>query len=129
MLSYALLVTALFVRHFHPSEEFTIARRMFSLSLLIMYLRFLEAFLMSRRLGPTLIMIKEMVRYTFEKKFHNLIQVFIYLWLKTFIYKVIIFYWTLILEENKFLNLTKMDMINSLSSVRSNEKIVLSVLH
>nr|XP_022332495.1 transient receptor potential cation channel subfamily M member 2-like [Crassostrea virginica] len=62
MLSYALLVTALFVRHFHPSEEFTIARRMFSLSLLIMYLRFLEAFLMSRRLGPTLIMIKEMLK-------------------------------------------------------------------
>lgn len=86
MLSYALLVTALFVRHFHPSEEFTIARRMFSLSLLIMYLRFLEAFLMSRRLGPTLIMIKEMVRYDFEEKYDNLI-VFIYLLLTAYIFK------------------------------------------
>lgn len=61
LLSYALLITALFVRHFYPSENFTIARRMFSLSLLVMYLRFLEVFLIHRKMGPTLIMIKEMV--------------------------------------------------------------------
>ncbi|XP_061190174.1 uncharacterized protein LOC133198035 [Saccostrea echinata] len=65
LLSYALLITALFVRHMHPSETFTVARRMFSLSLLIMYLRFLEAFLMVRTLGPTLIMIKEMLKDLF----------------------------------------------------------------
>ncbi|XP_061170922.1 transient receptor potential cation channel subfamily M member 2-like [Saccostrea echinata] len=65
ILSYVLLITALFVRHMHPSETFTISRRMFSLSLLIMYLRFLEAFLMIRTLGPTLIMIKEMLKDLF----------------------------------------------------------------
>ncbi|XP_056002332.1 uncharacterized protein LOC130049150 isoform X2 [Ostrea edulis] len=65
LLSYALLITALFVRHMHPSENFTIARRMFSLSLLVMYLRFLEVFLIHRRLGPTLIMIKEMLKDLF----------------------------------------------------------------
>lgn len=61
LLSYALLVSALFVRHFYIEESFTIARRMFALSLLVMYLRFLEVFLIHRTLGPTLIMIKEMV--------------------------------------------------------------------
>ncbi|XP_062594023.1 transient receptor potential cation channel subfamily M member 2-like [Saccostrea cucullata] len=65
LLSYALLIIALFVRHMHPSTTFTVARRMFSLSLLIMYLRFLEAFLMVRTLGPTLIMIKEMLKDLF----------------------------------------------------------------
>ncbi|XP_062596064.1 transient receptor potential cation channel subfamily M member 2-like [Saccostrea cucullata] len=62
LLSYALLITALCVRHFHPSTNFTIARRMFSLSLLVMYLRFLEVFLVHRKMGPTLIMIKEMLK-------------------------------------------------------------------
>lgn len=61
LLSYALLLSALFVRHFYIDETFTIARRMFALSLLVMYLRFLEVFLIHRTLGPTLIMIKEMV--------------------------------------------------------------------
>lgn len=62
LLSYVLLIAALFVRHFRPSEKFTVARRVFSLSLLVMYLRFLEVFLIHRKLGPTLIMIKEMVK-------------------------------------------------------------------
>lgn len=61
LLSYALLLSALFVRHFYNDENFLIARRMFALSLLVMYLRFLEVFLIHRTLGPTLIMIKEMV--------------------------------------------------------------------
>lgn len=61
LLSYALLIAALLVRHFYINESFTIARRMFALSLLVMYLRFLEVFLIHRKLGPTLIMIKEMV--------------------------------------------------------------------
>lgn len=61
LLSYVLLIAALFVRHFYIDESFTIARRMFALSLLVMYLRFLEVFLIHRKLGPTLIMIKEMV--------------------------------------------------------------------
>lgn len=61
LLSYILLIAALFVRHFYPDSSFTIARRMFALSLLVMYLRFLEVFLVHRKMGPTLIMIKEMV--------------------------------------------------------------------
>lgn len=61
LLSYALLISALFVRHFFIDETFTISRRMFALSLLVMYMRFLEVFLIHRKLGPTLIMIKEMV--------------------------------------------------------------------
>ncbi|XP_056002343.1 transient receptor potential cation channel subfamily M member 2-like [Ostrea edulis] len=61
-ISYLLLIAALVVRHFHPSTKFTVARRMFSLSLLAMYLRFLEAFLIHRHMGPTLIMIKEMLK-------------------------------------------------------------------
>lgn len=64
LLSYLLLIVALFIRHFHPSETFTLARRMYALSLLVMYLRFLEVFLIHRKLGPTLIMIKEMVSVT-----------------------------------------------------------------
>lgn len=62
LLSYALLVSALFVRHFYIDDNFVIARRMFALSLLVMYLRFLEVFLIHRTLGPTLIMIKEMLK-------------------------------------------------------------------
>lgn len=62
LLSHALLIAALFVRHFYIDETFTIARRMFALSLLVMYLRFLEVFLMFRKIGLTIIMIKEMVK-------------------------------------------------------------------
>ncbi|XP_078341129.1 transient receptor potential cation channel subfamily M member 2-like isoform X1 [Crassostrea virginica] len=62
VLSYIFLVAALFVRHARPSEEFNAARRMFSLSLLVMYLRFLEAFLVYKRSGTTVIMIKEMLK-------------------------------------------------------------------
>ncbi|XP_062566533.1 transient receptor potential cation channel subfamily M member 2-like, partial [Saccostrea cucullata] len=62
LVSYVLLIIALFVRHFHPSTNYTVARRMLSLSLLVMYLRFLEVFLVHRKMGPTLIMIKEMLK-------------------------------------------------------------------
>lgn len=61
ILSHALLIAALFVRHFYIDETFIIARRMFALSLLVMYLRFLEVFLMFRKIGLTIIMIKEML--------------------------------------------------------------------
>lgn len=62
LLSYLLLIVALFVRHLHSSETFTLARRLYGLSLLVMYLRFLEVFLIHRKMGPTLIMIKEMLK-------------------------------------------------------------------
>lgn len=61
LLSHVLLLAAFCVRHFRPSHRFTSSRRMFSLSLLVMYLRFLQGFLIHRKIGPTLIMIKEMV--------------------------------------------------------------------
>lgn len=74
ILSHALLVVALFVRHFYIDETFTIARRMFALSLLVMYLRFLEVFLMFRKIGLTIIMIKEMVKlFSFQRKIIGLI--------------------------------------------------------
>ena len=69
VLSYIFLVAAMFVRHLRPSEEYNAARRMFSLSLLVMYLRFLEAFLVYKRSGTTVIMIKEMVTYTKKNTF------------------------------------------------------------
>ncbi|XP_078311840.1 transient receptor potential cation channel subfamily M member 2-like isoform X3 [Crassostrea virginica] len=60
VLSYILLILALIVRH--AVEDIPVARRMFSFSLLIMYLRFLEVFLINHKIGPTLIMIKEMLK-------------------------------------------------------------------
>ncbi|KAJ8320389.1 hypothetical protein KUTeg_001976 [Tegillarca granosa] len=62
ILSYILLIIALFVRHFYQSENYNIARRLFSLSLLVMYLRFLQIFFISHRLGTQLLMIKEMLK-------------------------------------------------------------------
>ncbi|KAK3090983.1 hypothetical protein FSP39_016228 [Pinctada imbricata] len=62
LLSYILLILALLTRHLWEPDPFIIARRMFSVSLLIMFLRYLQLFLMNRRLGPTLIMIKEMLK-------------------------------------------------------------------
>ena len=66
ILSYSALLAALITRHASDSENATIARRLFSLALLIMYFRFLEGFLMFRMFGRTLIMIKEMVRIQYS---------------------------------------------------------------
>nr|XP_022312126.1 transient receptor potential cation channel subfamily M member 8-like [Crassostrea virginica] len=62
LLSCITLMIAVCVRYFRQSENHTIARRMFSVSLLIMYIRFLEVFLINQKLGTTLIMIKEMLK-------------------------------------------------------------------
>lgn len=61
LLSYFLIIVAIFVRYFYQDESITIARNLYALSLLVMYLRFLEVFLVHQKLGPTLMMIKEMV--------------------------------------------------------------------
>lgn len=61
LLSYLLLITALIVRHSYEDETHVIARNTFSFSLLVMYLRFLEVFIINKILGPMLMMIKEMV--------------------------------------------------------------------
>lgn len=71
LLSYVVLALALFLRHVYQDEPHTYARNMFALSLLIMYFRFLEAFLISRTIGPTLIMIKEMVLTLVNMNFKN----------------------------------------------------------
>lgn len=62
LLSYGLLITALTIRHLIGNETHVFARNVFALSLLVMYLRFLEVFLIYRILGPTLMMIKEMLK-------------------------------------------------------------------
>ncbi|KAK3089499.1 hypothetical protein FSP39_004098 [Pinctada imbricata] len=62
LLSYILLILAMLTRHLWESHPYTLARRMFAVSLLSMYLRILQMFLMNRILGPTLIMIKEMLK-------------------------------------------------------------------
>ncbi|KAK3090744.1 hypothetical protein FSP39_014255 [Pinctada imbricata] len=75
LFSYLFLILALFVRHVVESHPYAIARRLFAVSLLIMYLRFLQLFLMNRRLGPTLIMIKEM----FKDLLYFLVILFIFI--------------------------------------------------
>lgn len=59
--SYLFLIIALIVRHSHEDETHNVARHLFAFSLLVMYLRFLEVFLIHKTLGPILMMIKEMV--------------------------------------------------------------------
>ena len=61
LLSYFLLIAAILVYYLEITDTYIVSRRMFGLSLLVMYLRFLEVFLVFRKLGPTLLMIKEMV--------------------------------------------------------------------
>lgn len=62
LLSYVFLIAALIERELANDETFNIPRRMYALSLIFMYLRCLKAFLIHRNMGPTLIMIKEMVK-------------------------------------------------------------------
>lgn len=61
LLSYVFLAMALCFRHFYGDETHSFARNMFAVSLLLMYFRFLEVFLINEMIGPTLIMMKEMV--------------------------------------------------------------------
>ncbi|XP_065938117.1 transient receptor potential cation channel subfamily M member-like 2 isoform X1 [Magallana gigas] len=62
LLSYFLLIAAVLVYYLEITDTYIVSRRMFGLSLLVMYLRFLEVFLVFRKLGPTLLMIKEMLK-------------------------------------------------------------------
>ena len=61
VISYTLTILAIFVRWFLPTKSNKTSRRFFSMSLFAMYMRFLHVLLMSRFLGPKIIMIKEMV--------------------------------------------------------------------
>lgn len=62
MLSYIFLIAGIAVRELSNDETLNNARRMFGFSLIFMYLRCLKVFLVDRTMGPTLIMIKEMVK-------------------------------------------------------------------
>lgn len=55
------------LRHLGQDELQIYARNMFAFSLLILYLRFLEAFLFLELTGTPVIMLKEMVTYLFRK--------------------------------------------------------------
>lgn len=59
--SHITLALALCLRQLLQSEGQIYTRNMFALSLLFMYLRFLETFLISEKAGTIVIMIKEMV--------------------------------------------------------------------
>lgn len=64
VISFILTVAAIFIRFFKPTTTNNLARRVYSLSLFTMYMRFLHVILVQRKLGPKIIMIKEMVRIT-----------------------------------------------------------------
>lgn len=63
LLSYVFFLLADFVNYCEVDKTFTVSRRIYSLSLLLMYLRFLEVFRIFRTIGTTLVMIKEMVTF------------------------------------------------------------------
>ncbi|CAG2199277.1 unnamed protein product [Mytilus edulis] len=60
--SYILTVTAILIRFFKPTTTNNLTRRFYSLSLFTMYMRFRHIILVERKLGPKIIMIKEMVK-------------------------------------------------------------------
>ncbi|XP_071166898.1 transient receptor potential cation channel subfamily M member-like 2 [Mytilus edulis] len=66
VVSYTLTILAIFVRWFKPTKSNKTSRRFFSMSLFVMYMRFLHVLLMSRFLGPKIIMIKEMLKDLFR---------------------------------------------------------------
>ncbi|XP_076101184.1 transient receptor potential cation channel subfamily M member 2-like [Mytilus galloprovincialis] len=66
VLSYTLTIVAIFVRVFRSTKTNKTYRRFFSMSLFAMYMRFLHVLLMSRKIGPKIIMIKEMLKDLFR---------------------------------------------------------------
>lgn len=65
LVASALYILADSVNVYLSDDEFTVSRRLYSLSLLVMYLRFFKVFLVHREIGTTLVMIKEMVSFGF----------------------------------------------------------------
>lgn len=66
LLSYVFYLLADSVNYYEVDETFTVSRRIYSLSLLLMYLRFLEVFRIFKTIGTTLVMIKEMIKDLFQ---------------------------------------------------------------
>lgn len=62
LLSHVFLIAGIAVRELSNDETFNSARRLLGFSLIFMYLRCLKVFLVHKTMGPTLIMIKEMVK-------------------------------------------------------------------
>lgn len=71
LLSHVFLIAGIAVRELSNDETFNSARRLLGFSLIFMYLRCLKVFLVYKTMGPTLIMIKEMV-WTFNAYITNL---------------------------------------------------------
>lgn len=69
LLSYIIIVIAMLLRHLGQDELQIYARNMFAFSLLILYLRFLEAFLFLELTGTPVIMLIEMLK-DLRKYFH-----------------------------------------------------------
>ncbi|CAG2203521.1 unnamed protein product [Mytilus edulis] len=66
-ISYWITIAAMIVRFFDDDDtNGALARRFYSLSLFTVYMRFLHSILMSRKLGPKIIMIKEMLKDLFR---------------------------------------------------------------
>lgn len=59
--SYMVYMSAYLVRAFVLDETYTVSRRMFTVSLLLMYIRYFEVFLIHKATGVKVIMIKKMV--------------------------------------------------------------------
>lgn len=65
-ISYIITIAAMLVRFLYRDFSAALARRFYSLSLFTVYMRFLHSILMSRKLGPKIIMIKEMLKDLFR---------------------------------------------------------------
>lgn len=65
-LSYVLFLLAEFFNYYEVDKSFTVSRQIYSLSLLLMYLRFLEVFRIFRTIGTSLVMIKAMIKDLFQ---------------------------------------------------------------
>lgn len=61
VLSYNLFIMGLVARHFLSDESIILARRLFTLAFLSMYLKFFEVFFLCKDIGVKIIMIKAMV--------------------------------------------------------------------
>ncbi|XP_021343122.1 transient receptor potential cation channel subfamily M member 2-like [Mizuhopecten yessoensis] len=58
-LSYLVLTIGIIVRFGYETTSFDISRRFYSVGLFLMFMRYLHVLLISRRIGPTVIMLKE----------------------------------------------------------------------
>jgi len=62
---YIILVVAIILRYKLPEDDFTWARNVYAVDLVMFYLRVLELFLIHQHLGPIIVMIGKMVRALF----------------------------------------------------------------